>query len=109
MLVMGSNNSILCGYDVNCQAIVKLMSTVNEINGKLDKPASHPDVNEKLDKLATSVHDIHSKQAKDVELLTVNMSSSLASMASILTQRYDERLKTHDLLLTNMYKLVQSK
>lgn len=139
MLVEGSNNAITCGYDVNCQAIVKLMSTVNEINDKLDKSASQPDVSEKLekldtsvhaihskqvkdseklDKLATSVHDVHSKQAKDVELLTASMNRSLASTAAISTElkrhssdllKHDERLKTHDLLLANMYQLVQSK
>lgn len=74
------------------------------------------DVNEKLDKLAENMRDIHSKEVRDLEELKVNLNRSLLSMGAISTQlgkhsadlqRHDERLKTHDVSQSSLYTFVK--
>lgn len=86
------------------------------MNEKLDKPSTND--NEKLDKLATNVDEKLDKQAHNLELLTMSMNKSFSSTAAISTKlenhsadlvNHDGRLKTHDVLQTKTYQLVQSK
>lgn len=96
----------------------KQLEVLLSLEERLKAQNACPGVNEKLDKLAADVRDIHSKQLKDVEELKVNLNRTLVSTAAISNQmekhsadllRHDERLKSHDVSQTDLHKTVQSK